>query len=96
MAENNRGFPEPKPRPEIANMGSSKDSSTSIKTVVPTQSGIEVVALRAGYFNHARRSEGDKFTVPTMNHVGTWMRCVDAKAEAQHQETMKQQRAAVK
>lgn len=65
---------------------SSPAESASVQTVVPVQAkGIEVVALRAGYFNGQRKKEGDKFTISTMSKLGDWMKLTDAKAERERQ-----------
>lgn len=60
----------------------------SVKTILPSKGGIEVVALRNGWHNHSRRTEFEKFFVSGMKALGSWMKCTDPEAEKQHQETM--------
>jgi hypothetical protein len=60
---------------------------------VPPKKGIEVIALRPGFFQQQRKVEGDKFTVVDMSKVGTWMKCVDPVLEKQHQSKMKEQKS---
>lgn len=57
--------------------------------VVAHSQGIQVVALRAGFFGARRRKVGDKFLVPSLDKVGTWMQCFDSKAEAEAQKMHK-------
>lgn len=49
---------------------------------------IEVVALRAGFYDLTRRSEGDVFTVNSMEELGSWMKCTDKEIEKVHQKMM--------
>lgn len=74
----------------VASSFSSKPAeSDSVKVMPPlSKNGIEVMALRAGFFKNARKNEGDKFTVPSMSKVGTWMKCVDPILEKEHQALM--------
>ena len=51
--------------------------------------GIEVMALRPGYFKGERKSEGAKFFVKSFKELGSWMRCLDRVAERKHNEIMK-------
>lgn len=55
---------------------------------------IEVVALRLGFYKQERKMEGDAFTVPSLDKVGTWMKCVDPQLEKQHLALQKQRNAA--
>ena len=66
----------------------SPSQPNSVRTILPSKGGIEVVALRNGWYNHSRRKEFEKFFVSNMDALGTWMKCTDPKAEEQHQETM--------
>ncbi len=96
--ESNRGMPLPDKKVEVANVGSGAKAPepSSVKVVAPSKSGIEVVALRAGFFQNTRKSEGERFIVPSMDKVGTWMKCVDKKAEELHQEQIQKKKAGVK
>lgn len=58
--------------------------------------GIEVRALRPGFYQNSRKVEGDIFTVPSLDRVGTWMECTDRTLEKKHQELMKQNKDAGK
>jgi hypothetical protein len=58
----------------------------------PVPSAIEVVALRNGFWKNSRKVEGDAFSVPSMEKVGEWMRCVDPKAEQLHQKMMRERK----
>lgn len=49
---------------------------------------IEVEALRAGFFNCERKKEGDRFMVASIEKVGSWMRCLDRKAQGLHEKQM--------
>lgn len=56
---------------------------------VKSDGSIEVVALRRGMFRLSRKEAGDKFRVPAMKNLGTWMKCVDAKVQQEHVKNMK-------
>lgn len=55
------------------------------KPAVVGPRNIEVIALRKGFFQSHRKVEGDRFTIPTMKQLGSWMKCVDPKIEEMHQ-----------
>lgn len=81
------------PPAEEPQVSSKPPEPSSTKIVQPPKSGgIKVVALRAGYINSCRKVEGDHFEVPNMQKVGSWMKCVDPKLEAEHQRLMKEQK----
>lgn len=75
---------------------SSKPAESDSLKVVPSspKNGVEVVALRAGYYQCSRKVEGDTFFVPAMNKVGMWMKCVDPKLEQQRQMLLKESKKA--
>lgn len=54
---------------------------------------IEVVATRNGFFDQERKKEGDKFVVPSMKQLGSWMKCLDPKIEEMHLEALRVKRA---
>lgn len=60
---------------------------------VQAPKNIEVVALRNGFFAQERKVEGDKFVVPTMKQLGSWMRCLDPRIEKMHQDFLKAKRS---
>ncbi len=45
---------------------------------------IEVVALAKGFYKQSRKVEGDKFTVPRLEDMGSWMKCVDPTMQKKH------------
>lgn len=78
---------------EIQVVSSKPAESDSIKVVKPKPAkGIEVIALQNGYFQNSRKVEGDRFFISDMSKLGKWMKCVDPKIEAQHQEIQKQKK----
>lgn len=42
---------------------------------------IEVEALTLGFYDNHRKVGGDRFTVPSIEQTGSWMRCLDPKHE---------------
>lgn len=52
------------------------------EAVFDSSEGIEVVALRDGFFNNFRIKEGDTFYIPSMVQLGSWMRMTNSKLEA--------------
>lgn len=58
------------------------------KPIVPRR--IDVVAIKLGFFEGGRRAVGSKFSVPSMEKLGSWMKCVDPVLEKRHQEMMKE------
>ena len=79
--------------PSLVGVESKSDISTP--KVEVKQKGIEVVALRSGFYKGSRRVEGDKFTVPSLDKVGTWMKCIDEKLEVEHQKLIKDKKKAL-
>lgn len=63
--------------------------------VKQASSGIKVVALRAGFWNQMRKVEGDEFEVPSMEKLGSWMKCMDPKVEMLHQKYLKDKKKPV-
>lgn len=55
--------------------------SNSVKKLNDPKDGIEVVALRRGFYNNNRINEGQKFTVSKFENLGEWMKCVDKEHE---------------
>ena len=43
--------------------------------------GLEVVALRAGFYGSHRKVEGDKFLIKSEDEMGTWMKCSNEKVQ---------------
>lgn len=65
----------------------------SVRVMVAPKGGIQVIALRAGYYKCSRKVADDKFFVSDMSKVGSWMRCIDKGLEQEHQDFMKQAKA---
>ncbi len=84
------------PQPEEVKEPQAFPASHSEKIIPVSKKGIEVVAVRAGYFKCMRKVEGDKFIVPNMDQLGSWMKCVDGKVEAEHQRLLKEKKKAGK
>lgn len=57
--------------------------------VAKVAGGIQVMALRKGFYKGSRKSEGNVFSVASMDQVGEWMKCMDPAAEAEHQKILK-------
>lgn len=69
-------------RPKIFDPGKS-ESNTIVSKI--SKSGIEVVAVRKGFYNQHRKKEGEKFIVSSIEKMGEWMRCVDPIMEKERQ-----------
>lgn len=54
---------------------------------------IEVRATRAGYFKGSRKSEGDIFTVPSVEELGTWMEPSDDRVKKAFEKQMAEKAA---
>lgn len=63
-----------------------KNISNNVDIPLVPKTGIKVIATRAGFFNQHRKAEGDKFSVPTMEKLGDWMKCVDPVLEKKRKE----------
>jgi hypothetical protein len=61
--------------------------------VLPSKKGIEVVALRKGFYNQNRYNEGSKFSIKSENDFGEWFYCVDKYFENKRQEFLKAKKA---
>lgn len=92
-----KGAPDESPKDDVEKKPDSKpQESDSLKKLPKSDGGIEVVALRAGFFKQSRKEEGDKFKVSKMKDLGSWMKCVDPKKEKDHQAFMKKKKEAGK
>lgn len=60
-------------KPEIVKPS---ESSNHVKLQVPKR-GIEVVALRKGFYNQNRLKEGDVFHIKSTEDFGDWFKCTD-------------------
>lgn len=71
------------------------DETISNKVFLPPapKSGIEVVALRKGFYRNQRREEGSKFVIKSMDDLGDWMECIDPVLEKKHKEMIKEKKA---
>lgn len=87
---NNREMPAlPNTAPKSSDSEFVIKKDEDVPAPAPKKKGIEVVALRAGFYKQSRKVEGDKFEVPDMSRVGSWMQCLDPVLEKQHQASMK-------
>ena len=68
------------------------DSTVAVKPIPKV--GIKFVALRNGFWQNSRKSQGDEFYVPEMKKVGEWMQCVDPGLEKQHQLMIRERKLA--
>lgn len=74
--------------PEFKESDEVKGSTPEVKK----PSGIEVVAIRKGFFKNSRKKEGDKFLIPNEDALGEWMKCTDPKADLAHQKRIKEKK----
>jgi hypothetical protein len=66
-------------KPQIS---SADGNSKTHKKVAPSpRKGIEVVAMRKGFYNQQRYEPGDQFFIRERSELGEWMKCVDAGEE---------------
>lgn len=80
------------PKPQ-AEKPAAQEQAVKEEVSAPKPSGIQVVALRKGFYNQDRKSAGDKFLIPSLKEWGTWMKCVDPKAQEQAEKLLKEKRA---
>ena len=69
------------------------ESDSDMEVPLVPAGGIEVVALRKGFFGQQRVREGDKFRVKKLESLGTWMSCVDPVMEKKRQELLNSKKA---
>ena len=67
--------------------------SSNVDIPVVTSNGIEVVAVRGGFFNQQRLSEGAEFKVKKFEQLGEWMKCKDKALERKRVEFFKNKKA---
>ncbi len=67
-------------------------SVSTVKASAPKK-GLEVVALRKGFYNQHRLREGDSFTIKSFEDLGDWMKCVDPDLQKKHLENLKYKKA---
>ncbi len=68
-------------------------SNSSIVAPKISKSGIEVVALRNGFYNQHRLVEGNVFVVKSFEDLGEWMKCIDPDLQKKHLENLKNKKA---
>lgn len=78
------------PRPSLANPDS---DNASQRTIIVPKKGIEVVAVRKGFYNLNRIKEGTKFFIKSEEQFGEWFKCVDPFFEKKRQEFVKAKKA---
>lgn len=89
--------------PEDLNIPSHKEDKPSIidpgkvdsKIDLPSapKSGIEVVAVRKGFFNQQRVEPGVKFIIRSEKQFGDWFECIDPLYEKKRKEFYKYKKA---
>lgn len=98
----NRQMPKPQSESGVSIVDKVKESvmpsAPSVKEEVEVEapvnqskasSGIEVVALREGFFNSRRIKEGQVFMVSSESKLGSWMKCTNPEAQKVHAKKMK-------
>jgi hypothetical protein len=71
------------------------EKAPEVKAAPVAPSGIKVIALRPGFYANMRRVEGDQFEVSSVEKLGSWMKCVDPKAEMLRQNHLKNKKKPV-
>lgn len=77
--------------PEIKKNDGVNDSFAVTPKIV--KSGINVVAMRDGFYNRSRIREGEEFIVRSPADLGDWMKCLDPDIEKERVEWMKEKKA---
>lgn len=77
----------------IPSYESAESKNSSLVTPPAPKKGIEVEALRKGFYNQHRLKEGEKFTVKTFEELGEWMKCTDPDLQKKHYENLKIKKA---
>lgn len=78
----------------IIETGDRSDSNKSILSVPSApKKGIEVVALRDGFYNQMRKAQGSKFTIRDESEFGEWFRCVEPSFEKKRVNFYKEKKA---
>ena len=70
-----------------------ENKSESLVSASPLKKGIEVVALRKGFYNQHRLKENETFTVKSFEDLGEWMKCLDPDLQKKHFENLKNKKA---
>jgi len=78
-------------KPSIISPEENNDSVVSVSK--SHSNGIEVVALRKGFYNQNRIREGEKFTVKNFEDLGEWMKCLDPDIEKEKNKFFKEKKA---
>lgn len=82
--------PEHFKKPSFDTVESKNNSQVTVKL---SKNGIEVVALRKGFYNQHRIRENDLFLVKSFEELGEWMKCVDPDLQKKHLENLKNKKA---
>lgn len=70
-----------------------KDVSSIVSAPVMSTRGLEVVALRDGFYNRSRIPKGQTFFIRNFEDIGDWMKCVDPYWEKKNVEYHKLKKA---
>lgn len=69
-------------------MKGDENTISNAKEVIIPKGGIEVVALRKGFYNNNRIIPGQRFRVSAMDKLGLWMECVDPTLEKERKKML--------
>jgi hypothetical protein len=74
-------------------ISSQMNDVSQVKAPSVPKKGIEVVAIRKGFYNQTRYKEGDKFFIKSEESFGDWFSCVDPYFEKKRIEFYKSKKA---
>ena len=77
------------PIPEKPNYNKVDENLSNTLVVKPPKGNIEVIALRKGFIGQRRIVVGEKFTIPSVDRLGSWMKYADPALERQRQKEKK-------
>jgi hypothetical protein len=69
----------PSDKPKYVDVNTNNSSNVTVSKF--PKNGIEVVALRKGFYNQNRIEEGQVFLIKDKEQFGTWMKCTDPDME---------------
>lgn len=69
------------------------NNKSEVSIPLVPKKGIEVVALRKGFYNQMRWNEGDKFLIRSEKEFGEWFKCTDSYYEKKRLEFYKEKKA---
>ena len=78
-------------KPNLKNIDN--DIVSNVSAPVERLNGIDVVALRDGFYNQRRIPEGMQFKIKNFDDIGDWMKCVNPVLEKKNLEYHKLKKA---